>query len=112
MKHSRVEDEMETTFFHALIVLAAVPAAAQEMTIPNCSANGDPASAGPREYGAQVDGLLREVAASLQRAICRLETLVAIYDARPESGNEVGIGSESVAGDASTGARRRTHEFS
>ena len=103
---------METTFFHALIVLAAVPATAQEMTVPNCSAKGDAASAGAQEYAAQVDGLLREVDASLQHVISRLETLAAIYDAWPESSNEVGIGSESVAGDASTGARRRTHEFS
>ncbi len=117
---------MKNTLFLALIVLAVLPAAAQNMASPNCSTNGDAASAWAQDYAAQVDGLLREVHASLQSIsaqmaagrltleqarelklaatrdmISRLDTLAAIYDARLDSNNKLGAGSESVAANAS-----------
>jgi len=115
---------MKNTLFLALIVLAAFPAAAQQTASPNCSANGDAVSA--QDFAAQVDGLLREVHASLQSvsaqmaagrltleqarelklaatrdAISRLDTLAAIYDARLDSNNKLSAGSEPVAGNES-----------
>jgi hypothetical protein len=122
------KDQMKNTLFLALIVLAALPAAAQKMESPNCSANDDAASAWAPDYAARVDGLLRDVHASLQSisarmaagrltleqarelklaatrdAISRLDTLAAVYDARLDSNNKPGAGSESVAGNASAG---------
>ncbi len=118
---------MKNTLFLDLIVLAALPAAAQKTATPNCSASRGAASARAQEYVAQVDGLLREVHARLESvsarmaagdltpekahelklaatrdAISRLDTLAAIYDARLESNNTLGVGSESAAGNAST----------
>jgi hypothetical protein len=117
---------MKNTLFLALIVLAALPAAAQKMATPNRSASGDAPSPWAEDYAAQVDGLLREVHASLQSisaqvaagnltleqarelklaatrdVISRLDALAAIYDARLDSNNKLGAGSESVAGNAS-----------
>jgi hypothetical protein len=105
---------MKNTLFLAVIVLAVLPAAAQKMASPNCSANGDPAFEWAQDYAARVDGLLREVHASLQDIsaqmaagrltpqqarelklaatrdmISRLDTLAAVYDARLESQEKV-----------------------
>jgi len=116
---------MKNTLFLALIVLAVLPAAAQKMASPNCSANGDAASALAHDYAARVDGLLREVHASLQSisaqmaagrltpaqerelklaatrdVISRLDTLAAVYDARRESQEKVETKTGLVAGDA------------
>jgi hypothetical protein len=117
---------MENTLLLALVFLAALPAAAQEMTTPNRSASGDAASAWAEDYAAQVDGLLREVHASLHSisarmaagnltfeqarelklaaardVISRLDALAAIYDARPDSSDKTGARSGSVDGSAS-----------
>lgn len=116
---------MKNTLFLALVVLAALPAAAQKMASPNCSANGDAASALAQDYAARVDGLLREVHARLQSisaqmaaglltpeqardlklaatrgVISRLDTLAAVYDVRRESQEKVETKTGSVAGDA------------
>ena len=115
---------MKNTLFLGLIVLAVLPAAAQKMASPNCSANGDAAPAVAQDYAARVDGLLREVHASLQRIsaqmvagrltpeqerelklaatrdmISRLDTLAAVYDARRESQEKVETKTGLVAGD-------------
>jgi hypothetical protein len=105
---------MKNTLFLALIILAALPAAAQKMATPNCFANGDAASALAQDYAARVDGLLRDAHASLrsiserveagsmspERAeklklavtrdmISRLDTLSAVYDVRLNNKNGV-----------------------
>ncbi len=117
---------MKNALFFALIILVVIPAPTQTMASPNCSATGEAASALAQDYALRVDGLLREVHASLQNissqlaagrltpeqarklklaatrdVISRLDTLAAIYDARLDSNNKLGAGSESVAGDAS-----------
>ena len=124
---------MKNTLFLALIVLAVLPAAAQKMASPNCSSNGDAAPALTQDYSARVDGLLREVHASLQRisaqmaagrltpeqarelklaatrdAISRLDTLAAVYNARPELQEKVETKTRLVAVDAPH-IGKRTH---
>jgi hypothetical protein len=108
---------MKNTLFLALIIITAIPVAAQKTATPNCSVNGDVASALAQDYAAQVDGLLHDVHASLQSisagmaagrltleqarelkiaatrdAISRLDTLAAIYDARLDSHDKVDAG--------------------
>lgn len=100
---------MKDTLFLALIILAAFPASAQKTASPGRS-NSDGASASVQDYAACVDGLLRDVHASLQKisedaaagrltpeqaeksklaatrdAISHLDAIAAIYDARPIS---------------------------
>lgn len=119
--HSLGKDEMKNTLFLSLVVLAVLPAAAQQTASPNCSANGDAPSAWAQEYAARVDGLLREVHASLQSisaqtaarrltpeqarelklaatrdVISRLDTQTAIYDVQLDSNNKPGAGFDSV----------------
>jgi len=92
----------------ALIILATLPVSAQKVG-PNCSPNGERVTALTQDYAARVDGLLREVHASLQEIsegmeagrltpeqgrelklaatrdmISRLDTLSAAYDVRLE----------------------------
>src|ERR1700722_540511 len=124
---------MKNTLFLALIIITAIPVAAQKTATPNCSVNGDVASALAQDYAAQVGGLLHDVHASLQSisagmaagrltleqarelkiaatrdAISRLDTLAAIYDARLDSHDKVDAGSESVA-DNAFAADKKTH---
>ena len=97
---------MKNTMYLALIILAVLPASAQKAANPNGSTNSDDRIASAEDYAARVDGLLRDVHASLQRisarieageltpeqgsrlklaatrdVISRLDTLAAIYDA-------------------------------
>ena len=97
----------------ALIILATLPVSAQKVG-PNCSPNGEKVAALTQDYGARVDGLLREVHASLQEIsegmeagrltpelgrelklaatrdmISRLDTLSAVYDVRLEKKDKV-----------------------
>jgi len=97
----------------ALIILATLPVSAQKVG-PNCSPNGEKVTALTQDYAARVDGLLREVHASLQEisegmeagrltpelgrelklaatrdVISRLDTLSAVYDARLEKKDKV-----------------------
>ena len=117
---------MKYTLFFALIILAVIPASAQEAPTPNCAANSDAVAALAQDYAAGVDGLLRNVHASLQNIseemgagrltperaqklklaatrdmISRLDAMAAVYDARIESQDQVDLKSESVTGDAS-----------
>ncbi len=104
---SNRNDEMKNTMCLALIILAVLPAYAQEAAGPNCPAHGETLTALAREYAARIDGLLREVHASQQNIsaeveagrlteeqarnlklaatrdmISRLDTLSAVYDVR------------------------------
>ena len=97
----------------ALIILATLPVSAQKVG-PNCSPNGEKVAALTQDYAARVDGLLREVHASLQEIsegmeagrltpelgrelklaatrdmISRLDTLSAVYDVRLEKKDKV-----------------------
>lgn len=98
---------MKNTMCLALIILAVLPASAQKAADRNRSANADDVVASAEDYAARVDGLLREVHASLQKIsaqmaagrltpgqaeelklaatramISRLDALAAIYAAR------------------------------
>jgi len=117
---------MKNTVCLALIVLAVLPAVAQKPASANCSTNGDAVAALGEDYAARVDGLLREVHASLQKIsermetgeltpeqarelklaatrdmISRLDTISAVYDARLDSKNKICTDTESGAGNAS-----------
>ncbi len=110
----------------ALVVLAVLPAAAQKPASATCSTNVDAVAALGENYAARVDGLLREVHASLQKIserteaeeltpeqarelklaatrdmISRLETISAVYDARLDSNHKTCTDTESEAGNAS-----------
>ncbi len=101
---------MKNTMLFALMILAVLPASAQETATPNCSAKSEPATALADEYSARVDGLLRDAHARLRsisesveagtisperadklklavtrETISRLDTLSAVYDARLET---------------------------
>jgi len=109
---------MKNTRFLALIIiifaLAVIPATAQKETGPKCSANTKAAAAVAQDYAARVDGLLRDVHASLQKIsegletgsvtpqqaqklklaatrdmISRLDAIAAVYDARLQAANHV-----------------------
>ena len=109
----------------ALIILATVPVSAQKAG-PNCSPNGERVTALTQDYAARVDGLLREVHASLQEIsermeagrltpeqgrelklaatrdmISRLDTLSAVYDVRLERKDKVDGESGPVLRDVS-----------
>jgi len=109
----------------ALIILATLPVSAQKMG-PNCSPNGERVTALTQDYAARVDGLLREVHASLQEIsermeagrltpeqgrelklaatrdmISRLDTLSAVYDVRLERKDKVDGESGPVLRDVS-----------
>jgi len=98
---------MNNTTFLALIILSVLPASAQNVTSPDCSAKNDAAIALAQDYAARVDGMLRDVHANLQDIsgkadagrvtseqaqelklaatrdmIARLDTLSVVYDAR------------------------------
>jgi len=109
------KDKMKNTRFLALIIiLAVIPATAQKETRPKCSANTKAAAAVAQDYAARVDGLLRDVHASLQKIsegletgsvtpqqaqklklaatrdmISRLDAIAAVYDARLQAANHV-----------------------
>ncbi len=124
---------MKDTLFLALIILAVLPASAQKAASPNCSANGDATTALAQEYAARVDGVLRDVHASLQKisegvetgrltpeqaqklklaatrdVISRLDAMAAVYDARLESQDKDGTKTGSATGNAA-GADRARH---
>jgi hypothetical protein len=109
----------------ALIILATLPVSAQKVG-PNCSPNGEKVTALTQDYAARVDGLLREVHASLQEIsegmeagsltpeqgrelklaatrdmISRLDTLSAVYDVRLERKDKVDGESGPVLRDVS-----------
>ena len=109
----------------ALIILATLPVSAQKVG-PNCSPNGEKFTVLTQDYTARVDGLLREVHATLQRIsegieagrltpeqgrelklaatrdmISRLDTLSAVYDVRLERKDKVDGESGPVLHDVS-----------
>jgi hypothetical protein len=113
--------KMKNTMLFALMILAVLPASAQETATPNCSMSAETATALAEEYSARVDGLLRDAHARLrsisesveagsinpERAeklkfavtrdtISRLDTLSAVYDVRLDS-------------DCATDKKLRTH---
>jgi hypothetical protein len=117
---------MKNTLFLALIIilLVVIPATAQKETGPKCSANTEAAAAVAQDYAARVDGLLRDVHASLQKIsegletgsvtpeqaqklkltatrdmISRLDAIAAVYDAQLQAANHGG-----ETGSASTDA--------
>ncbi|MFZ0200567.1 MAG: hypothetical protein WB523_03525 [Candidatus Sulfotelmatobacter sp.] len=117
----------------ALVVLAVLPAAAQKPASATCSTNVDTVAALGEDYAARVDGLLREVHASLQKIserteageltpeqarelklaatrdmISRLDTISAVYDARLDSKNKICADTGSEAGNTSA-ARSALH---
>ena len=57
---------MKNTMFFALMILAALPASAQEAATSNCSVNAETMTALAEEYAGRVDGLLRDAHASLR----------------------------------------------
>lgn len=108
------KDKMKNALFLALIILAVIPATAQQETRPKCSAHTEAAAAVAQDYAARVDGLLRDVHASLQKIsegletgsvtpqqaqkfklaatrdmISRLDAIAAVYDARLQAANHV-----------------------
>ena len=108
------KDKMKNTLFLALIILAVIPATAQQETGPKCSANTEAAAAVAQDYAVRVDGLLRDVYARLQKIserletgrvtpqqaqklklaatrdmISRLDAIAAVYDARLQAANHV-----------------------
>jgi hypothetical protein len=114
---------MKNTMFFALMILAALPASAQKAASPNCSVNSETMTELAEEYGARVDGLLRDVYASLhdisERAeagrltpeqaqelklaatremISRLDTLSAVYDVRLNKNGEIDNKTQAAAG--------------
>ncbi|MFY9911376.1 MAG: hypothetical protein WCF22_05375 [Candidatus Sulfotelmatobacter sp.] len=105
---------MKSTLFLALIILTVIPASAQKAMSPKCSANTGAATAAAQDYAARVDGLLRDVHASLQKIsegletgsvtpqqaqklklaatrdmISRLDAIAAVYDVRLQAANHV-----------------------
>ena len=109
----------------ALIILATLPISAQKVG-PNCSPNGEQVTARTQDFAARVDGLLREVHATLQEIsegmeagrltpeqgrelklaatrdmISRLDTLSAVYDVRLERKDKVDGESGPVLRDVS-----------
>ena len=97
----------------ALIILATLPVSAQKVG-PNCSPNSEKVTALTQDYAARVDGLLREVHASLQEIsegmeagrltpelgrelklaatrdmISRLDAFSVVYDVRLERKDQV-----------------------
>jgi hypothetical protein len=125
---------MKSTLFLALIILAALPAAAQKMATPNCSANGDAASALAQDYAARVDGLLRDAHASLRSiserveagsmspdraqelklavtldTISRLDTLSAVYDVRLHKNGVIDTKAQAAGNDCVADKLDHTH---
>lgn len=116
---------MKNEMWVALIILATLPLSAQNVG-PNGSPNGEEVTALAQDYAARVDGLLREVHASLQGIsegmeagrltpeqgrelklaatrdmISRLDTLSAVYDVRLERKDKVDGESGPVLRDVS-----------
>jgi hypothetical protein len=123
------KDKMKNTLFLALIILAVIPATAQHETRPKCFTNTEAAAAGAQDYAARVDGLLRDVHASLQKIsagletgsltpeqaqklklaatrdmISRLDAIAAVYDTRLQATNHVEE-TGSASGDACDAAK-------
>jgi hypothetical protein len=116
--------EMKNTLFLALIILA-VPASAQKAAPSSYCANGAAITALAHDYAARIDGMLRDVHASLQKIsegveagrltpeqaqklklaatrdmIARLDALAAIYDVRLDAEHKAAADAGStVAGD-------------
>lgn len=124
---------MKNTLFLALIILAVIPASAQEAAGPDRSANVNTEPTAAKDYAARIDGLLRDVHASLQEisegleagrltpeqaqklklastrdVISRLDAMAAVYDARLESQDKAGTKTGSATGNAS-GADHARH---
>lgn len=127
---------MKNTMCLALIVLAILPASAQMAPKGNCLANGDAPTGPGWDYAARVDGLLREVHASLHRIsermeagdltpeqerelklaatremISRLDAISAVYDARLSSAEKGCTDAEASNGnqrDATPAGRANT----
>jgi hypothetical protein len=76
---------MKNTVCLALIILAALPGAAQKSSNPSCSEERNSAAALGRDYAARVDGLLREVHADLQKISERMEA----GELSPQQGREL-----------------------
>lgn len=120
------KDEMKNTFFLALIILAVIPASAQEAAGPERSANVNTEPTAAKDYAARVDGLLRDVHASLQNIsegleagrltpeqaqrlklaatrdmISRLDAMAAVYDERLELQDKAGTKTGSATRNAS-----------
>jgi hypothetical protein len=113
---------MKNTMCLALIMLAVLPTAAQGAAGQNGWANDQSGNESARDYAARVDGLLREVHASLQRIsdrteagelrpeqarqlklaatrdmISRLDAISAVYDVRFGPANRGNLDATSVA---------------
>ena len=116
---------MKNTLFLALIILS-VPASAQKAAPSNCDANGIAITAMAQDYAARIDGMLRDVHASLQKIsegveagrlapeqaqklklavtrdmIARLDALAALYDVRVDAEHKA----KTDAGSTSVGDR-------
>jgi len=63
---------MKNTMCLALIILATLPAAAQQAAVPNRTTDGTDVTLA-QDYAAGVDGLLREIHANLQKISARME---------------------------------------
>jgi hypothetical protein len=123
---------MKNTMCLALIILAVLPASAQNAALSKCR-ECDEATALAQDYNAHVDGLLRDVHASLQKIsaaieagtltpdqardlklaatremISRLDAISAVYDARLESDKKIDAEKASLARNASP-ADKATH---
>lgn len=123
---------MKNTVLFALMILAALPASAQKVATPNCSANSETTTASAEEYAARVDGLLRDAHANLrsiserveagsmspERAeklklavtrdmISRLDTLSAVYDVRLNKNGAIDNKTQAAAGSDCTA--RKVH---
>ncbi|MGA8214966.1 MAG: hypothetical protein WB799_15320 [Candidatus Sulfotelmatobacter sp.] len=124
---------MKNTMFFALMILAALPAAAQKAATSNCSVSAETMTALADEYAARVDGLLRDAHASLrsiservdagsmspERAqklkfevtrdvISLLDAISAVYDVRLNKNGAIDNEKQAAAGNASA-ADKTTH---
>lgn len=125
---------MKNTVCLALIILAALPGAAQKSSSPSCSGERTSAATLGRDYAARVDGLLREVHAELQKIsermeagelspqqgrelklsatrgmIAHLDTISAVYDARLDHADtESAAANPAVANGAGQATTRAT----
>jgi hypothetical protein len=114
---------MKNTMCLALIILAAIPASAQKAAPSSYCANGAAITALAQDYAARIDGMLRDVHASLQKIsegveagrltpeqaqklklaatrdmIARLDALAAIYDVRVDAEHRAAADAGSTVG--------------
>jgi hypothetical protein len=119
-------NEVKNEMCLALIMLAILPAAAQKAASQSCSMNDESVTEPTQDYAICVDGLLRDVHASLQNIsermeagdlteeqaqklklaatrdmISRLDAISAVYDARLDLKDKVGSGAGLVSGSIS-----------